>query len=63
MDVRTQLSQLSPEAREALAHKIKGRLSDDGAAAAEIADRDAIDARHQAEPLLQGDKGGGMPSG
>jgi flavin-dependent dehydrogenase len=35
MDVRTQLSQLSPEAREALAHKIKGRLSDDGTAAAD----------------------------
>src|SRR6202030_3349188 len=34
----------------------------DGAATAEIADWDAIDARHQAEPLLQGDKGGGMPT-
>jgi 2-polyprenyl-6-methoxyphenol hydroxylase-like FAD-dependent oxidoreductase len=29
MDVRTQLSQLSPEAREALAHKIKSHLADE----------------------------------
>ena len=34
----------------------------DGAAAAEIADRDAIDARHQAEPFLQGHEGGRMPT-
>jgi hypothetical protein len=34
----------------------------DGAAAAEIADRDAIDVRHQAEPFLQGHEGGGMPA-
>jgi hypothetical protein len=40
-----------------------GRYSvGDGAAAAEVAPGDAIDIRHQAEPLLQGDEGCGVPT-